>query len=117
MLLVFDLTDINSFLKTKNWLEQINQHAPNSVCIALVGNKSDLEEKRAVSFQEATAFANQHSLPYSETSAKDGKGVKEIFLQLTEEIHKAVASGKLDHSKKKNQGVMETQQTSGGCSC
>lgn len=118
VLLVFDLTDLNSFLKTKHWLEQIKEHAPNAVCIALVGNKSDLEEKRAVSTSEAQSFAQQHHLPYAETSAKDGKGVKEVFNELTQSILKAVVEGKLDNwSKKKTQGVVDTQQKSSTCSC
>ena len=44
----------------------------------LVGNKVDLEDKRIIK-EEADKFAEEHNLPYIETSAKDGINIEELF--------------------------------------
>jgi hypothetical protein len=44
----------------------------------LIGNKSDLESKRAVSYAEGEAFAQQHGLFFMETSAKTADNVEEV---------------------------------------
>ena len=45
----------------------------------LVGNKVDLEDKRIINKEEANKFAEEHNLPYIETSAKDGINIEELF--------------------------------------
>lgn len=79
ILLVFDLTNINSFLKTTHWMGEILKHAPQGIKILLVGNKSDLASKRMVDQKDAMAFAEKNGLKYAETSAKDGTGVAAAF--------------------------------------
>jgi len=44
-----------------------------------VGNKVDLDEKRVIKKEEANQFAEEHNLPYIETSAKDGINIEELF--------------------------------------
>lgn len=44
----------------------------------LIGNKSDLEAKRAVSYEEGEAFAKAHGLFFMETSAKTSANVEEV---------------------------------------
>ena len=46
--------------------------------IILVGNKSDLEHRRAVTFEEGSAFAKEHGLIFLETSAKTAANVEEV---------------------------------------
>lgn len=48
----------------------------------IVGNKRDLKDKRAVSFEEASEFARQHRFKYYECSAKSGDSVEEVFTAL-----------------------------------
>lgn len=58
-------------------LEELGNHADPATIIGIIGNKSDLESQRRVSFQEAQDFANLNRLFYFETSAKDSKNVDE----------------------------------------
>ena len=61
-LIVYDITDRNSFTKAKNWIIEVKRQANENVVIALVGNKLDLESKRSVENQEAKLFANENNL-------------------------------------------------------
>ena len=53
-----------------------------NILICLIGNKTDLEEKREVSYEEGKNFAEENNLLFFETSAKDGKNIQEIFLKV-----------------------------------
>jgi len=60
-LLVYDITSIESYNSISKWLDEIDEFAPNSVKI-LVGNKTDLEEKRQVDVNLAMEFAEQKKI-------------------------------------------------------
>lgn len=64
----------------------------------LIGNKSDLEHRRAVSYEEGQAFAAQHNLVFLETSAKTAANVEEAFVDTAATIHAKVGSGAFDLS-------------------
>lgn len=60
-ILMFDLTSELSFLNVRNWISQLQTHAYcEDPDIILVGNKSDLEERRVVDFTRAKDFAEKH---------------------------------------------------------
>ena len=60
------------------WLEDARQHSNSNTTIMLIGNKSDLDSRRAVSYAEGEAFALQHGLFFMETSAKTADNVEEV---------------------------------------
>lgn len=64
--------------------------------IMLIGNKNDLEHRRAVSTEEGRAFAEKHGLIFLETSAKTAYNVEQAFIHTAEEIHGNIESGKID---------------------
>ena len=64
--------------------------------IMLIGNKNDLEHRRAVSTEEGKAFAEKHGLIFMETSAKTAYNVEQSFISTAEEIHGNIESGKID---------------------
>lgn len=66
--------------------------------IMLIGNKNDLEHRRAVSTEEGKAFADKHGLIFMETSAKTAYNVEQAFINTAEEIHGNIVSGKIDVS-------------------
>ncbi|PRP78357.1 hypothetical protein PROFUN_13752 [Planoprotostelium fungivorum] len=112
ILLIFDVTDINTFLKIRTWIEEIKKNAPESVSIVLVGNKSDITAHRMVDAVEAGAFADKHRIKYVETSAKSGEGIQEAFETLAAECIKTSI-----HQKRENGDVvaLEGKNTQGGC--
>ena len=79
IIIVFDLSDKKSFISITEWLKQIEKHAKENVFKFLVGNKSDLEDERQVAYEEAKQYADEHDLPYIETSAKNGININELF--------------------------------------
>lgn len=80
--MAFDVTNAESFSNVQKWLQEVERYAGDNVQILLVGNKCDLESDRKVSTEEAKEFAEQHSLEYFETSAKDASNVDLAFMKL-----------------------------------
>ncbi|KAF9274921.1 Ras- protein Rab-11A, partial [Mortierella alpina] len=80
VVLVYDIAKRATFENIERWLEEIHKFADDNTAIMLVGNKSDLRYRRAVSTDEATRFAQLHGFPFIETSALDSSNV-ELSLQ------------------------------------
>mmetsp|Transcript_17233 Transcript_17233/g.18702 ORF Transcript_17233/g.18702 Transcript_17233/m.18702 type:complete len:194 (+) Transcript_17233:40-621(+) len=87
VLIVFDITDVVSFNDVKYWLNEITKWASKNVNKLLVGNKSDLDSQRAVTFEEGQEFAKSMGMEYIETSAKNSTNVDEAFLMLIRQIN------------------------------
>ena len=88
----------------------------------LIGNKSDLEEKRKVTYQEGKDFATSNGMQFIETSAKTASKVQEAFELLTQEIIKASVTKDRGMEKKEksvhlSSGVsdLSTKQKGGCC--
>jgi small GTP-binding protein len=79
-LIFFDITCENSFANVEKWINIIDDFRINKeYVIVMVGNKSDLEEERKVSVNDANEFANKHKINYIETSAKDKINLENAF--------------------------------------
>ena len=89
VLVVYDITDRDSFENLNSWLIEIEKNANKNVYKLLIGNKSDLEDKRKVSYQEGKDFATSNGMQFIETSAKTDSKVKDAFELLTQEIIKS----------------------------
>ena len=87
-LLVYDISKQSTFENVDRWLKELKDHAESNIVIMLVGNKSDLRHKRAVSTEDAMAFAERNNLAFIETSALDSTGVNEAFRQILTEIYR-----------------------------
>ena len=81
IVLVFDLTDENSFNSLNKWIKVIDDNAKN-VEVILVGNKSDLKN-RVIINSRAEQFAHEKNFKYIETSAKEGTNVLLLFEELS----------------------------------
>lgn len=90
-LLVYDISKHLSFENVERWLKELRDHADNNIVIMLVGNKSDLRHLRAVSAEEAAAFAQANNLSFIETSALDSNGVNTAFQRILEEIYQLMS--------------------------
>lgn len=77
--IVYDITNIVSFNQTNKWIDDVRAERGNDVIIMLVGNKTDLAEKRQVSIDEGEKKAKELNVMFIETSAKAGYNVKQLF--------------------------------------
>ncbi|GAA56598.1 putative Ras- protein Rab-4A [Clonorchis sinensis] len=96
-LLVYDITNRDSFNALSHWLNDVRQLAAPEVVVILVGNKLDLQDQDGqVTHWEANAFAQDNDLHFIETSALTGENVDEAFLHCTRTILAKIKSGDLD---------------------
>ncbi|KAL6597796.1 hypothetical protein ACP70R_046601 [Stipagrostis hirtigluma subsp. patula] len=86
IIVVYDVTDQESFNNVKQWLNEIDRYASENVNKLLVGNKCDLAESRVVSYEAGKALADEIGIPFLETSAKDATNVEKAFMTMAGEI-------------------------------
>lgn len=81
---LYDITSSATLEKARTWIRELQRQADPSIVIALCGNKSDLAARRQVTEEEAKKYADEEGLMWTETSAKTGEGVSEIFTAIGE---------------------------------
>jgi len=86
IIVVYDVTDLESFNNVKQWLQEIERYACENVNKLLVGNKSDMVQKKIIDFSTAKEYADNIGIPFLETSAKDSTNVEQAFLTMAAEI-------------------------------
>uniref|UniRef100_UPI00358FBC49 ras-related protein Ral-A-like n=1 Tax=Myxine glutinosa TaxID=7769 RepID=UPI00358FBC49 len=106
-LCVFSITEQSPFSATVELREQILRvKEDENIPFLLVGNKSDLEDKRQVSVDEAHNRAGQWGVSYVETSAKTRANVDKVFFDLMREIRaRKMELNKENGKKKKNKSL------------
>jgi len=119
IIVVYDVTDQDTFNNVKQWLQEIDHYACEGVNKLLVGNKSDLESKKVVDYNTAKEFADQLSIPFLETSAKSASNVEQAFLTMTKQIKdrmgNSTAQNKNEKKIKLSSGAAVPQEQVGGC--
>ncbi|XP_030294057.1 ras-related protein Rab-6A isoform X1 [Sparus aurata] len=117
---VYDITNVNSFQQTTKWIDDVRTERGSDVIIMLVGNKTDLADKRQVSIEEGERKAKELNVMFIETSAKAGYNVKQLFRRV------AAALPGMDNTQDKSREDMidiklekppELPASEGGCSC
>ncbi|XP_038678766.1 GTP-binding protein YPTM2-like isoform X2 [Tripterygium wilfordii] len=91
-IVVYDVTDQESFNNVKQWLNEIDRYASENVNKLLVGNKCDLTANKVVSYETAKAFADEIGIPFMEASAKNATNVEQAFMAMSAEIKNRMAS-------------------------
>eukprot|EP01029_Cantina_marsupialis_P022603 TRINITY_DN5520_c0_g2_i5.p1 TRINITY_DN5520_c0_g2~~TRINITY_DN5520_c0_g2_i5.p1 ORF type:complete len:141 (-),score=24.76 TRINITY_DN5520_c0_g2_i5:233-655(-) len=86
--LYFYIRRRETFNHLPRWLKEARTHSSKDMVIMLVGNKTDLEHKRTVSFEEGKKFAEDNGLIFLETSAKTAQNVEDAFKQTARNIYK-----------------------------
>lgn len=70
----------DTFNHLTRWLEEVKTNGNPDMTIMIVGNKSDLDERRQVSTEEGERFAKENGLIFMETSAKTAHNVEDAFV-------------------------------------
>ena len=79
-MMVYSIDSRESFIHINQWLKEVRIQSHPDVKIILIGNKADLENERAVTYEEAKRFKEENQILYfEETSAKTGLNSKEVF--------------------------------------
>jgi len=85
IILMYDISAESSFQNLGQWMDLIKEYG-NNIPLILIGNKIDLEEKRAVPKEKGEEFAKQNNLKLFESSGKTGVNVEESFRYIGEKI-------------------------------
>ncbi|CAE7383175.1 rab8A [Symbiodinium microadriaticum] len=86
ILLVYDVTDRQSFTSIRNWVAQIQMHADVNVNKILIGNKCDMQDQRVVTTGEGEALAKEYNIHFFETSAKQDINVETAFITIATDV-------------------------------
>lgn len=131
---------MDSFNNVKQWLQEIDRYATEGVNKLLVGNKSDMSDKKVVEYTVAKVglsscctticlmpdanisflqeFADSLGIPFLETSAKNASNVEQAFLTMARQIKERMGSQTTTNTKPGVQvgpGHSVSSSSSGGC--
>ncbi|RDW93210.1 Rab family GTPase YPT1 [Aspergillus mulundensis] len=114
---VYDVTDMDSFNNVKQWLQEIDRYATEGVNKLLVGNKSDMEDKKVVEYTVAKEFADSLGIPFLETSAKNASNVEQAFLTMARQIKERMGTATVNNKPtvQVGQGQGVQSGSAGGC--
>lgn len=113
IIVVFDITEQNTFEGAKKWLSEIETNSKGSV-IVIVGNKTDLKENRIVTNEMVDSIILGKKYLYIETSAKEDQNINQLFELVAEEIKK----NKENEEKNNNIDINKAETTtSNGSAC
>ncbi|TQE11261.1 hypothetical protein C1H46_003267 [Malus baccata] len=115
--------DRQSFLNTNKWVEEVRTERGTDVIIVLVGNKTDLVDKRQVSIEEGDSKSREFGVMFIETSAKAGFNIKPLFRKIAaalpgmETLSSTKQEDMVDVNLKPTVKSSHTEQQGGGCAC
>ncbi|KAI9030669.1 GTP-binding protein ypt1 [Phycomyces nitens] len=118
IIVVYDVTDQDSFNNVKQWIQEINRYAAEDVNKLIIGNKNDLVDKKVVSTEQAKEYADSLGISLLETSAKDSVNVDQAFMTMAKEIKERMGSAvqqDLNATVKVGQGASVQSNKPGGC--
>ncbi|XP_074171389.1 ras-related protein Rab-19-like [Rhinolophus sinicus] len=86
-IIAYDITQKSTFKSVPSWIDEIKKHGAENLVIMLIGNKSDLSEKRDVLFEEACTLAEKYDIHrVLETSAKESRNIADVFMLMAKEL-------------------------------
>ena len=111
--IVYDITEKKTFDDVDIWLRDCRDICYKNVLIYLIGNKSDLEDKRQVTYEEGKQYADENNLVFFETSALNGNNIEEIFIQSANDLVNKLESGEFNNDLS-NSGIKVFQYPNKG---
>eukprot|EP00392_Amoebophrya_sp_AT5.2_P009354 g9382.t1 len=97
---VYDITNRETYQHLMNWLADARTLARADISIIAVGNKSDMKDRRAVTYLEASRCAQENDILFLETSALTGEGVEDVFIK-PEDFSQETGTPRPDFSHKR----------------
>ncbi|XP_048623500.1 ras-related protein RABH1c isoform X2 [Brassica napus] len=129
-IVVYDVANRQTFLNIPKWIDDVHRERGGSgdVIIVLVGNKTDLVDKRQVSISEGEEKGKEHGVMFIETSAKENFNIKALFRKIAaalpgmDSYSSATKSDNmvdvnLKNTSSSSQGEQQGGGGGGGCSC
>ncbi|XP_039271189.1 ras-related protein Rab-8B-like [Styela clava] len=115
IMLVYDITNSKSFDNIKNWIRNIEEHASSDVEKMILGNKCDMNDKRAIAKESGQTLAVEYGIKFMETSAKASINVEEAFYTIARDIKRKMDSRMDSNTTAKNTIVVaeQTKQKTG----
>ncbi|CAO3649195.1 unnamed protein product [Mucor fragilis] len=116
--IVYDISNRQSFMNTSKWIDDVRAERGDDVIIVLVGNKSDLSDKREVTVEDAEKRSKELNVMFIETSAKAGHNVKSLFRKIAQSLPGIDGNNQneqKDSMQKINLNTTETEAS--GCAC
>ena len=88
-IIVYSIDQKNSFKDINLWIKEIRLNSSPDIKIVLIGNKSDLDKDRQVSYEEGKKYLDDDEvLKFFETSAKTGENIKKLFEEISIILYK-----------------------------
>ena len=115
VILVYDITSQESFCKIDFWIQELHNKNRDSKVLMLVGNKTDLDNERKVSFQQGEKKANEIGCPFMETSAKTNHNIKECFEKASRILYLKKSEEDDDDQNNVFSLAFDSQKKKGGC--
>ncbi|KAN0033760.1 hypothetical protein ACTFIV_000225 [Dictyostelium citrinum] len=106
-ILVYSITSKSSFDQIQSYIDQIKFLKTEKVPIILIGNKSDLEEDRQVTYPEGENFANRFGMSYIEVSAKSRVNIDEVFNEVVRSVKRRNENSDMNKSIRNKNSIIK----------
>lgn len=101
VIIVYDITKIDSFQHVQNWLNDAKGIAKPGCVVGVVGNKSDLKEERVVKYTDGAKFCQDNELIHFECSAVTGENIEDVFMKTARTILQKIDDGQIIMEEKR----------------
>ncbi|GAN05970.1 conserved hypothetical protein [Mucor ambiguus] len=116
--IVYDISNKESFINTSKWIDDVRAERGNEAIVVLVGNKTDLNEKREVTTEEGEKRAKDLGVMFVETSAKAGHNVKMLFRKIAQALPGINGNNPNDEkSQMQKINLSNSSSEASGCAC
>jgi small GTP-binding protein len=122
VIVVFDLTNIESFQNVSNWIRHTKNKSGEDICKLVVGNKKDMEDRVATA-EDVKELSEDLGVEIMEVSAKTGENVDAAFIKIAKDIKKKffakddIKSDPIQKNIRIKRGSKDSPSVSGGCGC
>ena len=79
-MIIYDIACRDQFTDIDKWVKKVEKYSPKYSVKILIGNKSDQETKREVTYEEGQEMASKYGIQFFETSAKTNLNVDKAFI-------------------------------------